>query len=48
MPRFRLRSLLVGAVGLAALVLAGEWFARHRLGLGTPQLYVAASATGSR
>jgi hypothetical protein len=46
--RFRTRSILVGVLGLAAVLLAGEWFARHRLGLGTPPLYFAASATASR
>jgi len=35
-------------MGLAAALFAGEWLARHRLGLGTPPLYVADPLTEYR
>ena len=39
--RLRTRSLLVGVLVLAGLLLAAEWVARRHLGLGAPPLYVA-------
>lgn len=46
--RLQVRSLFFGVLGLAAVLLAGEWFARDRLGLGAPPLFVADSLTEYR
>lgn len=45
---FKAGRILIGCLCLTAVVLAGEWVARSRLGLGTPPLYVADSLTKYR
>ena len=50
LPRrpFNIHLALLGGLGLATVLLAGEWIARHGLGLGTPPLYVADALTEYR
>jgi hypothetical protein len=50
LPRrpFNIHPALLGGLGLATVLLAGEWIARHGLGLGTPPLYVADALTEYR
>lgn len=43
-----IRFLALGLLSAATVLAAGEWLARHRLGLGTPPLYVAESLTEYR
>jgi hypothetical protein len=48
LSRFSRRRFLVGSLALASVLLTGEWFARHRLGLCTLPLYVSDPLTEYR